>query len=180
MKRAFIIIDAQEDFTRGALKNEDAIKALPVIRELVRYAEDHQALLFYTMDTHHENYLETQEGRKLPVTHCIKDTPGWQICPEVLPGKMPLIRCQKEQFGYPDWGYSILNEMEEIVLCGFCTDICVSANFQILKALFPEISMTVISDACAGVTPKLHEAALLVMESCQANVMTWAEYAARA
>lgn len=180
MNKTFIVIDAQEDFTRGALKNDDAIKALPVVRELVSYAEDHQCQLIYTMDTHHANYLETQEGRKLPVPHCIRDTSGWQICPEVLPEKATPVICEKGQFGYPDWKRFDLDNMEEIVLCGFCTDICVSANFQILKALFPEVPMTVISDACAGVTPQLHEAALLVMGSCQANVMTWAEYAARA
>ena len=179
MNKVLVVIDAQEDFTRGALRNEDAIKALPVIHDVVQYAHNNFTLpIFYTKDTHSENYLHTLEGENLPVKHCIKGTLGHELCPEVLP--LDLNNCytnvEKCTFGYTDWyEFSELNCAEEIWICGFCTDICVSANFQILKATFPGTPITVIEDACAGVTPELHDAALKVMKSCQAKVIKWSD-----
>ena len=175
MNKVLIIIDAQEDFTRGALRNEEAIKALPVIRDIVDYAyENFDRNIIYTKDTHIKGaYEHTQEGRNLPVPHCIRDTKGWQICPEALCDKADII--EKNRFGSNDWCTKTLDTADEIWMCGFCTDICVSANFQIIKARYPEVPIVVIEDACAGVTPELHEAALKVMKSCQAKVMKWAE-----
>ncbi|MBQ9007760.1 MAG: cysteine hydrolase [Clostridia bacterium] len=177
MNKALIVIDAQEDFTRGSLRNEEAIKALPVIHEVVEFAENNEfSFIAYTMDTHGDDYYETQEGKNLPVTHCIRETPGWQLCPEVLgKDKSPKI-VYKETFGTLDWERLFQGRKpSEILLCGFCTDICVIANFQILKATFPEVPITVISDASAGVTPELHDAALKVMKSCQARIASWDE-----
>ena len=173
--KVLIVIDAQEDFTRGALHNEDAIAALPIIGEVVDYAAlNFENSVIYTRDTHFENkYLYTQEGQNLPVPHCIIDTKGHSICREVLTDKCKFYN--KLTFGYTNWDKEHLGSVDEIWLCGFCTDICVSANFQILKATYPEIPIVVIEDACAGVTPELHEAALKVMKSCQAKVMTWKE-----
>jgi len=179
MNKVLIVIDAQEDFTRGALRNEEAIKALPVIHDIVRYArENHFTGIFYTQDTHDPDYSETQEGRNLPVPHCIEGTKGWEICPEVYSGttdQQAVYFIKKGAFGSRDWtGYGhLIQNADEIWMCGFCTDICVSANFQILKATFPEVPVIVIEDACAGVTPELHEAALKVMKSCQAKVIPW-------
>ena len=177
MNKALIVIDAQEDFTRGALRNEEAIKALDTINRLVKYARancfEH---VIYTADTHTNDYLNTQEGKNLPVSHCISGTEGWELCPEVLrDAEKDLLIC-KPSFGYNGWQKLPFEDLDEIVMCGFCTDICVIANFQVIKSQFPEIPIAIIRDACAGVTPELHEAALKVMKSCQANIQTMREY----
>ena len=179
MERALIIIDAQEDFTRGTLRNEEAIEALPVITEVVECATRQRMKIYYTKDTHHgiEPYLNSQEGRNLPIPHCIYDTNGWDLCREVLPRDFDRAQViEKHNFGTIEWKMlPELNRYDEIWMCGFCTDICVSANFQIIKALYPEVPIVIVSDACAGVTPDLHSAALKVMESCQARILTWKE-----
>ena len=174
MNKVLIVIDAQEDFTRGALRNEEAIEALPTLSEVVDYAyENFDRRIIYTKDTHpsNEEYLASQEGCNLPVPHCIEGTKGWRICREALVDNGDI--CAKQTFGYMNWGMHSLANVDEIWLCGFCTDICVSANFQILKAMYPEVPIVVIEDACAGVTPELHEAALKVMKSCQARIVKW-------
>ena len=174
MNKQLIVIDAQEDFVRGALRNEEAIAALPVIREAVAYASrNFDRDIIYTKDTHNKDYLETQEGRNLPYPHCIKGSDGWEICPEVLAEKSKII--EKNTFGSRLWDMQCLGTVDEIWLCGFCTDICVSANFQILKSIYPEVPIVVIEDACAGVTKELHEAALKVMRSCQARITALSE-----
>ena len=174
MNKQLIVIDAQEDFVRGALRNEEAIAALPVIREAVAYASrNFDRDIIYTKDTHNKDYLETQEGRNLPYPHCIKGSDGWKICPEVLAEKSKII--EKNTFGSRLWDMQCLDTVDEIWLCGFCTDICVSANFQILKSTYPEVPIVVIEDACAGVTKELHEAALKVMKSCQARITALSE-----
>lgn len=187
--KTFVIVDAQEDFTRGALFNDKAIEALDVIHDMVKYAEEHGHNLIYTQDTHGDEYLNTFEGKRLPVPHCIKGTLGHEICKEVWPGVKSFMDnrvqiVEKNTFG--GWKlitsagrtelYDMLSQADEIILCGFCTDICVSANFQLLRMEFNGIPITVVSDACAGVTPELHEAALKVMKSCQADVKTWKEW----
>lgn len=176
MNKALIIIDAQEDFTRGALRNENAIKALSTLHEVASFAEENEfKLICYTRDTHSKvTYKFTQEGKNLPIEHCIINTPGHRICEEASIHNAALI-IDKNTFGYKDWQrYSLkLHRVNEIWLCGFCTDICVSANFQILKATYPEVPIVVIKDACAGVTLDLHKAALKVMKSCQARIVDW-------
>ena len=177
MNKVLVVVDAQEDFTRGALRNEEAIKALPVIHDIVDFASYHfEHRVIYTQDTHYKlTYLESLEGRNLPIKHCIYESKGWQLCPEVLPKQHRSYICQlKRTFGHSEWDkMNDLHEADEIWLCGFCTDICVSANLQILKATYPETPIIVIEDACAGVTPELHEAALKVMKSCQARIVKW-------
>lgn len=183
MNKVLVIVDAQYDFTYGSLRNEDAIKALPTISEIEKYAEKNEFMIIYTRDCHEENYLETQEGKNLPVPHCIVGTDGRALCQEVLASKYYLENhlekvfwLDKETFGSTEWEYfdqRNFRNVEEIWLCGFCTDICVSANFQIIKATYPEIPIVVIEDACAGVTPELHEAALKVMKSCQGKIVKW-------
>lgn len=173
MNKVLIVVDAQEDFVRGVLGTKEAQQALPIIQEVVDYADGHFTNpVFYTKDTHTNYYLETQEGKNLPVPHCIEGTPGWKICREVLTDSAQVI--PKKTFGYYRWNYGAFGpDVVEIWICGFCTDICVMANFQILKALYPEIPFVIVEDACAGVTPELHEAALKVMKSCQARVVKW-------
>jgi len=178
MDKVLIVIDAQNDFINGSLGSEEAQKAVPIIIEIVKYANKYFYMnTFLTKDTHFENYFETQEGKRLPISHCQYLTPGWSIQKDIAQVVEDAYLIEKSTFGYCNWketeGHTGIALMEEIVLCGFCTDICVMANFQILKAAFPEIPITIISDACAGTTPEMHEAALNVMKSCQANVMTW-------
>ena len=179
MNKVLIVIDAQEDFTRGSLKNDNAIGALSVIHDVVEYAAENNMTIAYTADTHGEDYFYTQEGKNLPVQHCNYRTPGWNICPEVINVDYPTEVIMKETFGYSRWDVcniaSRLSTADEIWMCGFCTDICVMANFQILKAFFPEIPIVIISDGCAGVTPELHQAALKVMCSCQGKILTFDE-----
>ena len=178
--KILIVVDAQEDFTRGALRNDDAIAKLPVIHEIVHYAVNHEfAAIIYTQDTHGNDYLQTQEGKNLPIVHCVDGSDGWKLCPEVVVDnasaqKTTIFTVKKPSFGYTGWK-NVIETPDEIWMCGFCTDICVSANFQILKAEYPEKKIVVISDASAGVTPELHEAALKVMKSCQADVKPWEE-----
>jgi nicotinamidase-related amidase len=130
----------------------------------------------YTVDMHNEGtYFETQEGKNLPVLHCVMGTPGFDLCPEVLMLDSKEVTV-KSHFGFKHWDKKLEGRtIDEIWMCGFCTDICVMANFQILKAQFPEVPITIIEDACAGVTPELHEAALKVMKSCQAKVVKWSD-----
>jgi len=174
--KILIVIDVQEDFARGSLRNGEAIKALPVIHKAVVYANEHfkSPSVLYTLDTHTDEYLTTQEGKNLPVPHCIHHTDGWGLCPEAVPGGVTPHTLCKGAFGSLELANGSFSRdiqtADEIWLCGFCTDICVSANFQILKAAYPEIPIVVIEDACAGVTPELHDAALKVMQSCQARI----------
>ena len=176
MNKVLIVIDAQHDFTFGALRNEEAIEALPVIQEAVEVAaKKFKNPIFYTKDTHDRDYLKTQEGKHLPIEHCIIGTDGWELCPEVDTHECETMVFLKGSFGCPDWDeIPFLENADEILICGFCTDICVSANFQIIKAFYPEVPITIISDGCAGSTPELHYAALKVMKSCQARIADWA------
>lgn len=175
--KVLIVIDAQEDFVRGSLGTKEAVAALPVIQKMVQRMDELENLVLFTQDTHDDNYLNTQEGKMLPVKHCIRNTPGWQICPEATGGKKHYINIEKSSFGFTKWKeWFTFDEDVEFYLCGFCTDICVMANFQILKALCPENPIYIIEDACAGVTPELHEAALKVMKSCQGHIITSEEF----
>lgn len=172
MNKVLIVIDAQEDFTRGALRNKEAIQALPIIHNLVDYASKNNIKIIYTKDTHRDDYLNTQEGKNLPVPHCICNTVGWALCPEVEVDIAKVIH--KQTFGYPHW--NVIEDLfaaDEIWVCGFCTDICVISNVLILKALYPETPIVVFENACAGVTPEKHDAAIEVMKSCQIKIERW-------
>ena len=176
--KAIIVVDAQNDFITGTLANPDAQDALPILHEVVEWGVINGYDLFYTKDTHYDNYIDTQEGKFLPVPHCIYKTPGNAIAAEALPEDPSYLYniIEKETFGYTGWENFDFSDCDEIIICGFCTDICVMANAQFLKAFNPEIPMTIISDACAGVTPVRHEAALDVFRSTQFNVTTWEDY----
>jgi len=179
MNKAVIVIDAQNDFVFGALRNEEAIKSLSTLHKVVEWAVDNKYELIYTKDTHDENtYLTSQEGKNLPVPHCICGTVGWQIVPRAMPGHY-YDMCSfypKAQFGYTNWREAHLEDFDELIFVGYCSDICVVSNVLIVKSLYPEIPITFISDASAGVTPESHAAACTVMKSCQVNVKTWEEY----
>ena len=163
-----IVIDMQVDFISGALGSDRARAIVPKVVELVK---DFDGKVIFTRDTHGKNYLRTQEGRNLPVEHCIQGTPGWQICPEL--GGFAENIVDKLSFGSISLPRVLAQEgtPESITLCGLCTDICVISNAMILKSAFPETLIRVVSGACAGVTEKSHETALAAMEAVQIQVI---------
>lgn len=167
--KVLVVVDMQKDFVTGALGSEEARKIIPNIKEKMEKYKENKDKILFTMDTHNEDYLETLEGKYLPVRHCIKNTDGWHIIPELDDEKVPKI--WKYTFGYMNWDLFIPEDVEEIELCGVCTDICVVSNALILRAMFPNTKITVDAKACAGVTPEKHEDALSVMKSCQIDVI---------
>ncbi len=174
MKRFLIAVDLQKDFVDGALGTPEAVAIVPAAAEKIRTFEGE---IFATLDTHFENYMETAEGRKLPVPHCIRGTAGWQLDAQIAAaldekGYTPV---EKKTFGSVDLPALIEKaaggEPFSAELIGLCTDICVVSNALVLKAHFPEAPIAVDARCCAGVTPALHEAALETMASCQIDVL---------
>ena len=166
MKQCLIVVDYQNDFVCGSLGFPKAAALEEgICAKIAQYREQGGDIIF-TLDTHQENYLDTPEGRKLPVKHCIYGTKGWEIADGLeVPGCTYI---DKPTFGWIHW-----NEMrfEEIELVGLCTDICVVSNALLLKAMFPDVEITVDADCCAGVTPQTHRAALKTMKMCQIQVV---------
>ena len=173
MKKILVVIDIQNDFVDGALGTKEAAGMIPAAAEKIRSFDGE---IFATLDTHYDNYMQTAEGKKLPVPHCIKGTPGHSLNPsvaEALSGKS-CTYVEKNTFGsveLPDLVRKTAGNGEfSIEMIGLCTDICVISNALLLKAHFPEIPMTVDASCCAGVTPELHKAALAAMKSCQIDI----------
>ena len=172
MRKILIVIDMQNDFIDGALGTAEAAAITEAVKEKIRSyrAED----VLATMDTHGENYMETQEGRYLPVPHCIRGTQGWEIRPEIAELLAGAKIYEKPTFGSTAMAADLkaLSEREEIELelVGLCTDICVVSNALLLKASMPEVKISVDASCCAGVTPEKHLAALETMRSCQVQV----------
>ena len=174
MKHFLVVVDMQRDFVNGSLGTAEAEAIIPrAVEKISRFNGD----IFVTYDTHFSNYAESAEGRKLPVPHCILDTPGWELdsrIAEALEGK-PVTRIRKYTFGSDVLPDRILEKAADedfsVELIGLCTDICVISNALILKARFPEMPISVDARCCAGVTPALHEAALAVMQSCQIDII---------
>ena len=170
MKKFLVIVDMQKDFVDGALGSKEACAIVPAA---VRKIRTFDGGIFATLDTHFENYMETAEGRKLPVPHCIKDTEGWELDKD-LKGK-DYVPVEKNTFGSVDLpeliGKAADGEEFSIELIGLCTDICVVSNALLLKANFPEAVIAVDEKCCAGVTPEKHEAALETMRSCQIDII---------
>lgn len=186
-KKILIVVDVQNDFITGALRNEEAIKALPSIVNLVK--NEHWDEIYMTMDTHEKDtYLtKTLEGRKLPVEHCIKGTWGWEMPAELTKAIEESDAVMKMPVEKPTFGCVHLSNMlksthtgndinsfvtdYEFTIVGFCTDICVVSNALMLRAHFPNNKITVRRDCVAGVTPETNEAALKTMEMCQIDVI---------
>ena len=166
MKKTLIVVDMQNDFIDMALGTKEAVAIVPKVKaKIEEYAENGDEIIF-TRDTHSENYLETPEGRKLPVPHCIKGTEGWKIAEGLYVEGSKII--DKPNFGWPNWKEETLEDVE---LIGLCTDICVVSNALIIKAQFPEASVKVDASCCAGVTPETHNAALATMKMCQIELL---------
>lgn len=165
----FIVIDMQNDFCTGALANKDAVAIIPRIKAELQAAKAEKANIIFTRDTHGDDYLETGEGKHLPVKHCVKDTEGWEIVPELQEEvDENTLLIDKLHFGYDGWE-EFIKEGDEVTICGTVTSICVSANVSALK-MIEGVEVTVIADCCAGLTKEDHEAALKVMECCQCNI----------
>ena len=167
MKRTLIVVDMQNDFIDGALGTKEARAIVPNVKKKIEEYKARGDKIIFTRDTHKSNYLKTNEGKHLPVEHCIEGTYGWIIANEVNYPEYKHIN--KKTFGYTLWDYE--DDFEEIELIGLCTDICVVSNALILKAFYPEINITVDASCCAGVTPESHKAALTTMKMCQINVI---------
>ena len=166
MKKTLIVIDMQRDFIDMALGTKEAVMIVPKVREKIKEYIKNGDEVIYTRDTHMEDYLETTEGKHLPVMHCIKGTEGWQIAEGLYVEGCKII--DKPNFGWPYWDKE---QLEEVEMVGLCTDICVVSNALILKATFPDAHIKVDRNCCAGVTAETHEAALKTMEMCQIEII---------
>lgn len=181
MKKLLIIVDEQVDFTSGVLGNAECEATVQAAVDVIN--ENAYDEIYLTRDTHQENYLDTQEGRNLPVKHCIENTDGWQIRLEIMEAvqhnyaseKVHII--DKPSFGSLDLAnllrdrYSAQQAEVEITLIGVCTGICVISNSMLVKAALPEAGITIIEKACACVTPESHKTAIEAMKLCQINVI---------
>ena len=172
-----VVVDMQKDFIDGALGTKEAVAILPNVVEKIK---GFTGKVIATMDTHQENYMETQEGRMLPVPHCVKLTEGWELNGEVTEAIKesgnPYEIYMKPTLGAVSMASKLAeaeDSIEEVVLVGLCTDICVVSNALLLKAFMPEVKITVDAACCAGVTPESHAAALKTMQMCQVNVENW-------
>lgn len=171
MQDILIVVDMQNDFIDGALGTAEAVAIVPKVADKIR---NFSGRIIFTRDTHGEDYMDTQEGKNLPVPHCIKGTEGWQISPmlQELCKEDPI---DKVTFGSESLA-SILKKANEensigsITLIGLCTDICVISNALLIKAFLPEVPMVVDASCCAGVTPESHRNALAAMKTCQIKI----------
>jgi nicotinamidase-related amidase len=173
MRKILIVIDMQNDFIDAALGTKEAVAIVEKVKEKIRSREVSDVIA--TMDTHGEDYMQTQEGKYLPVPHCIKGSDGWKIRPDIAELLKGAKIYEKPTFGSTALAEDLkeLSGKEEIELelIGLCTDICVVSNALLLKAMMPEVQISVDASCCAGVTPEKHEAALETMRSCQIRVV---------
>lgn len=165
--KILVVVDMQNDFIDGALGTKEAEAIVPYVQKKIESYKNEK--IYFTRDTHGENYSETQEGKKLPVPHCIKGTDGWQIS-----DKLDTFGC--EVIDKPTFGSVALSKLikednpESVELCGLCTDICVISNAMLIKATLPEVKISVDASCCAGVTPESHKNALEAMKMCQIEI----------
>lgn len=174
MTNILVVIDMQNDFVDGALGTPEA---QAIATDVVSYVRSFEGTVVFTKDTHQANYATTQEGRNLPVPHCIQGTRGWELIDELeaLRAERDAPVFEKPTFGSLELAQWLAEQaragaIESIELCGLCTDICVVSNALTIKAHLPEVPISVQSRLCAGVTPAAHEAALATMRSCQVHV----------
>lgn len=175
MNDILIIVDMQKDFIDGSLGSIEAQQILPNILKRIR---NHRGPVFYTLDTHHENYLTSQEGHHLPITHCLKESEGWALHPEIEQAlKIAMATpIEKNTFGAKELIPALeacaqKGPITSITLAGLCTDICVISNALLIKAWFPEVPIYVDAQACAGVSPSSHQTALDAMRACQISIL---------
>lgn len=167
--KILVVVDMQNDFIDGALGTSEAVAIVPYVKHVI---ESFDGKVFFTRDTHFDDYMNTQEGKNLPVPHCIKGSDGWQIRPE-LDSLRKTEAIDKVTFGSSALVDLLKKEkdIEEITFIGLCTDICVISNVAVVKAFFPEIPISVDAKACAGVTPQSHRTALEAMKAIQVKII---------
>lgn len=169
-KSVIVVVDMQNDFITGSLGTAEAVGIVPAVEKFIKDAKANDIPLIFTRDTHHEDYLNTSEGKKLPVEHCIKGTKGWEICPELLPYTKDSLVIDKPTFGSPALADAV-KEYDNIKLLGLCTGICVLSNAILLKAFYPEKNISIESSLSACVTPETHKTALAAMGLCQIDII---------
>ena len=170
MQDILIVVDMQNDFIDGALGTPEAVSIVPTVKDVIL---SHKGRVIFTKDTHSPDYLSTNEGKNLPVEHCIKGTYGWEICDSLKEYANEVV--EKPTFGSTTLADLLKAEhkkspIAKITLVGLCTDICVVSNVMLVKANFPEMNVYVDASCCAGVTPEKHNAAIETMKSCQVEI----------
>lgn len=174
MRKVLIVVDMQNDFVSGSLGSPEAQAIVPnVVNKIQEYPRED---VYFTLDTHTNCYLDSLEGKYLPIQHCVRATAGWQLIPEIQKyNTIARNHIEKHTFGNELWGekfgYQDGGKTIEFELCGLCTDICVVSNALALRMFYPDAKITVDASCCAGVTPEKHAAALEVMKSCQIEVI---------
>lgn len=179
MKKVLVVVDMQKDFINGALGTKEAQLIVQNVIDMINKCRSEGYEIIFTRDTHHEDYMDTQEGKKLPVPHCYEGTEGWEIDNNI---RILALKNTDKIFNKPTFGsielmnylVALNNETEggiEVTLIGLCTDICVISNAMLTKAAMPEIPVTVVENCCAGVTPATHNNALEAMKMCQINII---------
>ena len=171
--KALIVVDMQNDFVDGVLGSKEAVA---IIDRAVEVIENFDGKVFYTLDTHGEDYLQTEEGRHLPVVHCVRESKGWELNPQIQKAleKRHAKGIEKPTFGSEKLMTLIqkeISDIESITLIGICTDICVISNALLAKAHFVNVPVNVVASACAGVTPASHDNALSAMKMCHIDVV---------
>ncbi len=175
MRKLLIVVDMQNDFVTGALRNEEAIRIVPnVVSKIERELAEGTELIF-TRDTHGEDYMETEEGRNLPVPHCLYGSEGWEIIDELKKYAESSRVLDKITFGSRDLGRLVSDmdreqAIDQVELIGICTDICVISNALLVKAFLPNVPISVDPSCCAGVTPESHDTALAAMRACHIRI----------
>ena len=173
MEKLLVVVDMQNDFVDGALGTPEAVA---IVENVVAKIKNHGGPVVYTRDTHPQNYLKTQEGKNLPVVHCVKGTPGWELNPAVQETVNGRAIFDKPTFGSVELAHYVAklfreNKISAVELIGLCTDICVLSNAILLKAAEPELKISVDASCCAGVTPQSHRNALEAMRMCQVEIV---------
>lgn len=170
-KRLLVVVDMQKDFVTGCLGTE---AAQAIVKDVAQYVREFDGDVMATKDTHLDNYLETQEGRKLPVPHCIKGTVGWEIVDDIAEAleEAKAVVLEKGIFGSVDLGEVVKNAgYDEVVLVGVCTGICVISNAIAVRMFSPETTVQVVKDLCACVTPETHQTAIAAMQNLQIDII---------
>lgn len=183
MEQILVVVDMQNDFIDGALGTKEAVQIVPYVVDKIKAYKDQGNPIYFTKDTHEEDYLDTQEGRNLPVQHCIRGTKGWELHPQIealseelqSTSDNPII-FEKGIFGAEVLAQTLREDIKdpsqtEIELVGLCTDICVISNAILLKTYMPEVIVKVDGACCSGVTPQSHENALEAMKMCQIQII---------
>lgn len=169
--KVLAVIDMQNDFIDGALGTAEAVS---IVGNVVEYVKHFEGDVVYTRDTHYDNYMQTQEGRNLPVSHCIEGSHGWEICDSLKALQTPDTKIfDKLTFGSTQLAEYLtgIDGLTEVTLIGLCTDICVISNAMVIKAFLPEVKISVVESCCAGVTPESHANAINAMRVCQVEII---------